>query len=92
LTVLRQGAVVLDEETTTERMRRSLHELVEHAGRALSFPDGLVLLTGTGIVPDPALTLEGDDVVRIEVAGLGVLENPVAQVGRPVPGGRRRRD
>ncbi len=85
LTVLRDGATVFDEETTTERMRRSPEELVEHAGRALTFPSGLVLLTGTGIVPDPGLTLLEGDTVRIEAGPLGLLENRVVRVGRRAP-------
>ena len=88
LTVLRDGAAVLDEETTTARMNRPLDELVEHVGRALTFPAGLVLLTGTGIVPDPGFTLEEGDVVRIEAGGLGLLENRVVRVGRPAPAAR----
>ncbi|MDQ3871728.1 MAG: fumarylacetoacetate hydrolase family protein [Chloroflexota bacterium] len=85
LAVLREGTAVLDAETTTSRMTRSLEELVEHAGRALTFPSGLALLTGTGIVPEPSFTLEEGDVVRIEAGALGVLENPVVTVGRPAP-------
>jgi 2-dehydro-3-deoxy-D-arabinonate dehydratase len=42
---------------------------------------GVVLLTGTGIVPDPPFTLEADDLVRIEVDGLGALSNHVVRVG-----------
>ena len=40
-----------------------------------------MLLTGCGIVPEPTLTLLTGDLVRIQVEGLGVLENPVAGVG-----------
>ncbi len=65
-------------------MTRSFEELAAYLGRALSFPDGVFLLTGTGIVPEPGFTLQRDDVVRIEVDGLGALENPVARVGGAV--------
>jgi 2-dehydro-3-deoxy-D-arabinonate dehydratase len=41
----------------------------------------VVLLTGTGIVPDPPFTLLPDDLVRITVDGLGSLSNPVVRVG-----------
>jgi len=48
---------------------------------ALAVPAGAVLLTGTGIVPDPPFTLEAGDDVRIAIEGLGVLRNPVVRVG-----------
>ena len=44
---------------------------------SLSFPRGVVLLTGCGIVPDASLTLLPGDHVRIEMGALGVLENSV---------------
>ncbi len=82
MTIERDGAVVYDERTSTEHMARPFADLVDHLGRALAFPMGAVLLTGTGIVPDPPFTLQADDVVRIEVDGLGTLSNPVVRVGR----------
>jgi 2-dehydro-3-deoxy-D-arabinonate dehydratase len=62
-------------------MKRSFEELAAHLGRALAFPEGVFLFTGTGIVPDPSFTLEPEDVVRIQVDGLGELQNPVVRVG-----------
>src|SRR5262249_14837139 len=47
--------------------------LVSWLGRETSFPDGAVLLTGTGIVPPDDFTLAGDDEVVIEVTGIGRL-------------------
>jgi len=81
LAVERAGRAVFEGETSTSAMKRSFEELAAHLGRALAFPDGIFLFTGTGIVPDASFTLEPDDVVRIEVEGLGVLENPVVRVG-----------
>jgi 2-dehydro-3-deoxy-D-arabinonate dehydratase len=82
LVVSRDGAILVDDATTTARIRRPLAELVEFLGRALELPAGAVLLTGTGIVPEPAFTLRSGDVVRIEAGPLGALENTVALVGR----------
>jgi 2-dehydro-3-deoxy-D-arabinonate dehydratase len=82
LVVSRDGAVVVDEATTTARIRRPLAELVEFLGRALELPAGAVLLTGTGIVPEPSFTLRAGDVVRIEGGPLGALQNIVGLVGR----------
>jgi 2-dehydro-3-deoxy-D-arabinonate dehydratase len=82
LVVERENGVLLDETTSTIRIRRSFDELVEHLGRALKLPAGAVLLTGTGVVPDPSFTLREGDVVRIESEPLGLLENRVELVGR----------
>lgn len=81
LLISRDGAVVFDDATTTSRIRRPLAELVEFLGRALVLPSGAVLLTGTGVVPEPSFTLRKGDVVRIEAGPLGALENSVEVVG-----------
>ena len=82
LAIEREGAVILEEETSTARIRRGLDELVGFMTRAISFPAGAVLLTGTGIVPEAAFTLQAGDVVRVAIAGLGRLENRIEIVGR----------
>jgi 2-dehydro-3-deoxy-D-arabinonate dehydratase len=79
--ILRGDDVVFSGRTSTAKMRRSFEDLASHLGRALTLPHGAVLLTGTGIVPEADVTLWRGDVVRIEIAGLGVLENPVEVVG-----------
>jgi 2-dehydro-3-deoxy-D-arabinonate dehydratase len=84
LVVLRDGAAIVDEVTTSARIRRPLAELVEYLGRALELPSGAILLTGTGIVPAATFSLREGDVVRIEAGPLGTLENPVVRVGRAV--------
>jgi 2-dehydro-3-deoxy-D-arabinonate dehydratase len=57
-------------------MKRSLEELVAYLIRELDFPNGVFLMTGTGIVPTDEFTLQSGDVVQITVATL-VLENEV---------------
>jgi 2-dehydro-3-deoxy-D-arabinonate dehydratase len=81
LTIDRSGTEVFAGETSTAEIKRTLEDLVEHLTRALALPDGAILLTGTGIVPAAPFTLLPGDVVRIEIDGLGVLENPVVSVG-----------
>jgi len=81
LVIVRDGAVIVDEATSTARIRRPLIELVGFLGRALELPSGAILLTGTGIVPAAPFSLLDGDVVRIEGGPLGVLENPVVTVG-----------
>lgn len=81
LEIARAGATVFAGQTSTERLRRSWSELAGWVGRALSFPNGVILLTGTGIVPGPDVTLREEDVVTITVPELGRLRNPVVAVG-----------
>jgi 2-dehydro-3-deoxy-D-arabinonate dehydratase len=85
LVIERDGATVFDDTTSSDRLRRSFEDLLEHLGRALAFPDGVALLTGTGIVPPPEFSLTAGDVVRITIDGLGTLENRVQAVGSQPP-------
>lgn len=79
--IVREGAVVVREATGSGQLKRTPEELVAYLGRALAFPVGAMLLTGTGAVPPPEFTLRAGDVVGIEISGLGRLENPVVVVG-----------
>jgi 2-dehydro-3-deoxy-D-arabinonate dehydratase len=78
--IVRGGKEVFSGTTGAERMKRSGDELVSWLGRENSFPHGAILLTGTGIIPPDAFTLAIDDVVAIEIAGIGVLENRITQI------------
>ncbi len=77
LTITRGGAAVFDGSTTLAAMHRSFADLVSWLGRETSFPDGVILLTGTGVVPPDDFTLTAGDEVAIEVAGIGRLVNRV---------------
>ncbi|XXY48964.1 fumarylacetoacetate hydrolase family protein [Sorangium sp. So ce269] len=79
LAIRRRGEAVFAGETSTARMRRAPEELVAYLTRELSFPAGVVLMTGTGIVPPDSFTLEPGDVVEITIPGAGTLVNPVSQ-------------
>ena len=59
-------------------MKRSPRELAAWAMRDNPIPPGSVLLTGTGLVPPDAYTLEPGHIVEIEIEGIGVLVNTVA--------------
>ena len=52
-------------------------DLVSWLGRDNSFPHGVVLLTGTGVVPPDDFTLAAGDVVHIDITGIGRLTNAV---------------
>jgi 2-dehydro-3-deoxy-D-arabinonate dehydratase len=77
LTIHRGGAVAFEGSTSLAQMARSFEDLVSWLGRETSFPDGAVLLTGTGVVPPDHFTLAVGDEVVIDVAGIGRLASRV---------------
>jgi len=77
LTVAHDGEVRYTDRVPLSRMRRTVEELVEWLVRALRFPDGVVLLTGTSIVPPSDFSLAAGDLVTVAAPGLGTLVNPV---------------
>jgi 2-dehydro-3-deoxy-D-arabinonate dehydratase len=77
LTIERSGAVAWHGTANTGQMRRSSRELVDYLFREEQFPDGAVLSTGTGIVPELSFTLLAGDLVTVLVQDVGVLVNTV---------------
>jgi 2-dehydro-3-deoxy-D-arabinonate dehydratase len=63
--------------TTLNELKRNPKELVDFLFRDNSFPDGVYLMTGTGIVPGDEFTLHHGDLIRITIEGIGTLENRV---------------
>jgi len=80
LEIRRGGEKVFAGETQAGQIKRPFDELVDFLFRSQKFPNGAVLLTGAGVVPPDAFTLDADDLVRITISGVGTLENPVAVV------------
>jgi 2-dehydro-3-deoxy-D-arabinonate dehydratase len=79
LVIRRGSSMVFEGATSLERMVRRFDELIGWLGRDNSFPSGVILLTGTGIVPPDDLTLRPGDVVEISAPELGTLRNSVVQ-------------
>jgi 2-dehydro-3-deoxy-D-arabinonate dehydratase len=80
LAVRRQGKVVFEGSTSTAQMARSFDDLIGYLKRDNSFPQGAILLTGTGIVPDDSFTLAPEDTIEITIDGIGTLRNTVLQL------------
>lgn len=78
--IRRSHQVVFSGETHTRHIVRRLDELAHYLGRSNHFPNGVVLLTGTGIVPPNDFSLQAGDEVGIEIEGIGTLTNPVKVV------------
>ena len=77
LTITRDGAEAFRDSTDFSQMRRTFAELAGWLTRDYTLHAGAVLLTGTGVVPPDGFSLEDGDAVRIDIAGVGVLENSV---------------
>ena len=80
LSVERNGAEVFKGASSSAEMKRGFSELVDWLFRSLPMPDGAMLFTGTGIVPNADFTLDEGDVVKIDGGVLGHLNNPVILV------------
>lgn len=77
LEISRGGSVAFSGETSTARMKRTPQELAEWLFATLSFPDGALLMTGTGLIPPDTFTLQNGDTITISIGGIGTLINPV---------------
>ena len=79
LRVERNGTEVFAGRTDVGQMARTFEDLVHWLGRDNSFPHGVFLMTGTGIVPANEFSLQHGDTVEIEIDGIGILSNEVVQ-------------
>jgi 2-dehydro-3-deoxy-D-arabinonate dehydratase len=75
--IVRKGKVEFNGTTTLAQLKRKPEALVEFLYRESSFPHGCFLMTGTGIVPPDAFTLQGGDVISIRIGDIGTLTNTV---------------
>jgi 2-dehydro-3-deoxy-D-arabinonate dehydratase len=80
LAIARAGEPVFTGETSVGQIKRSFDELAGFLFRSQTFPQGAVLLTGTGVVPPDTFTLQQDDIVEIDISGIGLLRNRVMVV------------
>lgn len=77
LVIERDGTEMYADQVSVSTMHRELDELVDWLFRGQDFPVGVVLLTGTSIVPPLEFTLHEGDVVTVAIPGVGRLRNPV---------------
>ena len=75
----RDGQPVFADKFALSSMKRTPDELVEYLFRDNAFPDGCLLLTGTGVVPPDAFTLRPADRVHITIDPIGTLSHIVVQ-------------
>lgn len=78
LEILRNDHVEFAGSVELTELKRDPKLLVEYLLRDNSFPLGVFLMTGTGIVPPNSFTLASGDCIRITIEPIGTLENEVA--------------
>ena len=78
LIIKRLDKSVFEGSITLQQMKRTFKDLVHYLFRACSFPLGVFLMTGTGIIPPNEFTLASGDEIEIQIEGLGTLKNQVA--------------
>lgn len=79
LRIQRDGRIVWDGTADTGQLHRKLDELVRYLRHSDVFPDGVVLSTGTCLVPDLPFTLQAGDRIDIEIDEVGLLSTPVVR-------------
>ena len=77
LKIRRTGSVVFEGDVEINQIKRSFEELVSFLYRECTFPNGSMLMTGTGIVPTSAFTLKSGDEISITIDRIGTLVNKV---------------
>ncbi len=78
LIIKRNDAQVFEGSVDLGQLKRTPEELVSYVYREASFPNGCLIMTGTGIVPGNDFTLQSGDEISITIDGIGTLVNSVA--------------
>jgi 2-dehydro-3-deoxy-D-arabinonate dehydratase len=78
LEINRNNSTVFSDKIAISQMKRTPEELVSYVFRECSFPDGCLIMTGTGIVPGNDFTLQSGDEIKITIDNIGTLVNVVA--------------
>ncbi len=84
LSITRGSQLLYRDTMGLAEMRRTPAELLSWLFAAHSFPQGVVLLTGTSLVPPASISLREGDGVTVSAWGLGRLHNTVITVGTAI--------
>lgn len=77
ISIERKNKIIFNNSISTNQMKRSNQELINYLFRECSFPNGVFLMTGTGIVPPKDITLNKNDIIKIGIENIGILINKV---------------
>jgi 2-dehydro-3-deoxy-D-arabinonate dehydratase len=79
MTIRRDGDIAWTGQASTAGLRRTVPELAAFLFREDEFPAGVMLSTGTSLVPDLPFTLRAGDEIRISISEIGELVNHVVR-------------
>jgi 2-dehydro-3-deoxy-D-arabinonate dehydratase len=79
MTITRGGETAWTGQASTAGLRRTVTELAAFLFREDEFPAGVLLSTGTSLVPDLPFTLQAGDEIRIAISEIGELVNHVVR-------------
>jgi 2-dehydro-3-deoxy-D-arabinonate dehydratase len=77
LTITRNDDVVFSGQTDITQIIRPFEELASYLFRETSFEQGVMMMTGTGVIPGDEFTLKVGDEVSITIDHIGTLVNSV---------------
>src|SRR5438094_3247502 len=83
LRIRRGSTIPFEGSARVAQMKRTLKDLVSYLFREQEFPYGVLLLTGTGIVPPDDFTLMPGDIVEITIPAIATRRTPVASQAWP---------
>lgn len=75
--ITRNNDLIFKGSVAISQMKRSVQELVSFVYRECTFPNGCLIMTGTGIVPGNDFTLYPADAISMTIDGIGTLINTV---------------
>ena len=73
----RNGQTVFEDSIEINKIKRKFEDLVHYLYKECSFSYGSFLMTGTGIIPTTAFTLQSGDEINISIDHIGTLVNYV---------------
>lgn len=77
LSIYRNEMKIFEDTTSVSQIKRTFDDLVKYLFLETTFEKGVMLMTGTGIIPPDDFTLQINDRVEISIDGIGTLTNTV---------------
>ena len=75
LEIKRSGKTAFSDSISINRMKRKHNELAGYLFMECSFPEGVFMMTGTGLVPPNDFTVSSGDEILIGIENIGLLRN-----------------
>jgi len=77
LSIYRNEVKIFEDTTSVSQIKRTFDDLIKYLFLETTFEKGVMLMTGTGIIPPDDFTLQINDKVEISIDGIGTLTNTV---------------